>query len=161
MQRIFTVDEARELMPELREMLSDANKDLEVLASDLRDANERYSNAEESMDDDGKSARSSSAAADDVESLRARRAEFQSSIEELSRTQKKYLICLNEWVERITGKGVLLRDLHEGLLDFPASQNGFDYFLCWKVDETDIEHWHSSGEGFTSRKPLFALDEYC
>lgn len=157
MQRLFTIAEARELLPELRRLLADANDELSGLADALRQANERYSAAEEAMDDGAPS----SAAGDEVESLRARRHEFQQAIEELSRTQKDYLRTLNKWVDKISAKGVLLRDLHEGLLDFPASQNGFDYFLCWKANESDINHWHPTNEGFAGRKPLVTLDEYC
>lgn len=155
MPKLFTVTEARELLPELRRLLSEANSELMELADAVRSANERYVDAEEKMDQDG----SPSGAADD--DLRSRRAEFQNAIEELSRTQKEYLRCLNKWVDQIAAKGVLLRDLQEGLLDFPASQNGFDYFLCWKAGESDISHWHPADEGFAGRKPLVTLDDYC
>ncbi len=157
MPKLFTVTEARELLPELRRLLAEANSELMELADVVRSANERYLAAEEKMDKEG----SPSGAAGDVENLRACRAEFQNAIEELSRTQKDYLRCLNKWVDEISAKGVLLRDLQEGLLDFPASQNGFDYFLCWKVEESDINHWHPTDEGFSGRKPLVTLDDYC
>lgn len=157
MPKQFTVDEARELLPELRRLLAEANSELMELADAVRSANERYVEAEEKMDQEG----SPSGAADAVDDLRMRRAEFQNAIEELSRTQKDYLRCLNNWVDQISAKGVLLRDLQEGLLDFPASQNGFDYFLCWKVEETDISHWHPTDEGFAGRKPLVTLEDYC
>jgi hypothetical protein len=156
-QKLFTVAEARELLPELRKLLAEANAELEDLADAVRLANHRYASAEEAMDEGG----TPSTAEDEVESLRARRSQFQHAIEELSRTQKDYLRALNNWVDQICGKGVLLRDLHEGLLDFPASQNGFDYFLCWKANEGDISHWHPTNEGFAGRKPLVLLDEYC
>lgn len=152
MTKYFTINEARQLLPELRGLLADANSELGEIAAGLRESNARYIAAEDAMDESGSPS---------PESLREKRAEFQNAIAELSRMQKDYLRCLNKWVDLISAKGVLLRDLHEGLLDFPASENGFVYFLCWKVEETDINHWHPTNEGFSGRKPLRTLQEYC
>lgn len=50
--------------------------------------------------------------------------------------------------------GVLLRDIDSGLIDFPAKRFGEKVFLCWKYGESDVEFWHGSKEGFSSRKNL-------
>src|ERR1700694_3863234 len=50
--------------------------------------------------------------------------------------------------------GVQVKDLDIGLLDFPCKVEGEILLLCWKLGETTITHWHGTGEGFASRKPI-------
>ena len=48
--------------------------------------------------------------------------------------------------------GVEIKGIEQGLVDFPAvRQNGEEVFLCWKMDEDDIEFWHSIEDGFQGR----------
>ena len=57
-------------------------------------------------------------------------------------------------VNRIHGLGAIVKDLDEGLVDFPASHGGDEVLLCWKVGEDAVEFWHGLDEGFAGRKPL-------
>jgi hypothetical protein len=50
--------------------------------------------------------------------------------------------------------GVQVKDLEEGLLDFPSVMDGKPVLLCWKLGEPAIAHWHTEEEGFAGRKPL-------
>ena len=50
--------------------------------------------------------------------------------------------------------GVQVKDLEEGLLDFPYVMDGRTVLLCWKLGEPAITHWHTEEEGFAGRKPL-------
>jgi hypothetical protein len=151
--KVFSLKEARELIPTLRKMLSDANEELADKLVLVQAANECYEQAEEAVDSSEKTA--------EIGQLRAARASFQESIEQLSVAQNSYISRLNYWVDRITDTGVILRDIREGLLDFPGEQNGLQYFLCWRADEEDIQFWHLANDGFTGRKPLSALSEFC
>jgi hypothetical protein len=54
-------------------------------------------------------------------------------------------------------RGIVLRDIATGLLDFPALAGGRQVWLCWRLGEERVEYWHGSDEGFTGRKPLEAL----
>lgn len=63
---------------------------------------------------------------------------------------------LEEAVREITANGVQLKDLDEGLLDFPCLLQGRMVLLCWKRGEDVIGHWHGLQEGFANRKPLDA-----
>lgn len=54
-------------------------------------------------------------------------------------------------------RGVLLRDLEMGLVDFPSMAGQTEIFLCWKVGEPTIGFWHRMNEGYSGRKPLSAL----
>jgi hypothetical protein len=57
-------------------------------------------------------------------------------------------------VARIHELGALVKDLDEGLVDFPARRGDEDVLLCWKVGEEDVAYWHGLEEGFSGRKPL-------
>jgi hypothetical protein len=59
-----------------------------------------------------------------------------------------------ECVRRINDAGVQVKDVDEGLLDFPARRGDEDVLLCWKVGEPEIAFWHGVEEGFAGRKPL-------
>jgi hypothetical protein len=150
--KTFNIDEARALLPRLRELLEAANADLLTQLELVRVANQKYEQSEQQLADHDVSER--------LEELRNVRANFQSSIEELSNAQSTYLSRLNYWVDEITATGVILRDLREGLLDFPAEHDGLQYLLCWRMDELDISTWHMENDGFQGRKPLAALAEY-
>lgn len=57
-------------------------------------------------------------------------------------------------VARIHGLGALVKDLDEGLVDFPARREGEDVLLCWRLGEDEIGYWHGQEEGFSGRRPL-------
>ena len=57
-------------------------------------------------------------------------------------------------VEGIQELGAMVKDVGEGLVDFPAKREGADVLLCWKLGEAQIAHWHGPEEGFAGRKPL-------
>lgn len=57
-------------------------------------------------------------------------------------------------VEGIQELGAMVKDVGEGLVDFPAKLEGADVLLCWKLGEAQIAHWHGPDEGFAGRKPL-------
>lgn len=57
-------------------------------------------------------------------------------------------------VERIQSEGVLVKDIDQGLLDFPARHQGRIVFLCWKHGESKIEHWHDLESGFAGRQRI-------
>jgi hypothetical protein len=52
--------------------------------------------------------------------------------------------------------GVQVKDLDQGLLDFPCTIDGRTILLCWKLGEKEIGYWHSPEVGFEGRKPLDA-----
>ncbi|MGH2453140.1 MAG: DUF2203 domain-containing protein [bacterium] len=54
-------------------------------------------------------------------------------------------------------RGVLLRDLDMGLVDFPSLAGSAQIYLCWKVGEASIGFWHGLNEGYAARKPLSTL----
>ena len=57
-------------------------------------------------------------------------------------------------VERIQETGCLVKDLDQGLVDFPTLFQGEEVYLCWKLDEPGIQFWHRVEDGFAGRKPI-------
>lgn len=57
-------------------------------------------------------------------------------------------------MERVENLGVLVKDLDVGLVDFPTLFLDEEVYLCWRMDEDDIDHWHGINEGFVGRKPI-------
>ncbi len=55
-------------------------------------------------------------------------------------------------VSRIDGWGIQLRDISDGLVDFPALASGRPIWLCWRLGESDISWWHEVSEGFEGRQ---------
>jgi hypothetical protein len=150
--KVFSLEEARALVPMLREYLNQANEELADKLELVTAANQCYEQIEKEMDELGETG--------EIEQLRAVRARFQDAIQTLSQTQNAYVSRLNYWVDQITETGVILRDVRDGLLDFPCEENGFEYLLCWRLDEEDINYWHLTNDGFIGRKPLSSLAEY-
>lgn len=61
---------------------------------------------------------------------------------------------LKSCLERVENLGVLVKDLDVGLVDFPTLFRDEEVYLCWRMDEDDIDHWHGVSEGFAGRKPI-------
>ncbi|HKT44630.1 MAG TPA: DUF2203 domain-containing protein [Gaiellaceae bacterium] len=61
-------------------------------------------------------------------------------------------------VDAIAEHGAEVKDLDEGLIDFPALHGGETVLLCWKLGEDEIRYWHSVEEGFAGRRPVEELD---
>jgi hypothetical protein len=57
-------------------------------------------------------------------------------------------------VARIHEVGALVKDLDAGLVDFPATRDGEEILLCWRLGEAEVGFWHGLDEGFSGRKPL-------
>jgi hypothetical protein len=63
---------------------------------------------------------------------------------------------LKSAMEKIDEIGVQVKDLDVGLVDFPTLYRGEEVYLCWRMDESDIEFWHGVHEGFAGRRAIDA-----
>ena len=63
-------------------------------------------------------------------------------------------------VARLIELDITLRDIKAGLIDFPALVNGRPIWLCWRLGEPEVQHWHGHDEGFDSRRPLDELPSF-
>jgi len=61
---------------------------------------------------------------------------------------------ISRGVAAIHRRGCLIKDLELGLVDFYALAGDRLVMLCWKIDEPEIQHWHTLDGGFAGRQPL-------
>ena len=61
----------------------------------------------------------------------------------------------SEALAEIEDRGIVLRDVGRGLVDFPSRHaSGQVVLLCWQEGEDDIGWWHLPDDGFAGRRPL-------
>jgi hypothetical protein len=65
---------------------------------------------------------------------------------------------ISEHLRAVQEMGVLVKDLDLGLCDFPFQMDGRIVYLCWKCGESEIHWWHEIDTGFASRQPLQHVD---
>jgi hypothetical protein len=57
-------------------------------------------------------------------------------------------------IDEIVEYGVEVKDIDEGLVDFPALRRGETVLLCWKLGEDEVRYWHTVEDGFAGRREL-------
>ena len=68
-----------------------------------------------------------------------------------------YINCvlnINYLTEQLESKGLILKGIKHGLVDFLSMRNGREVYLCWKVPEQSIEYWHDIEAGFAGRQRI-------
>ncbi len=61
---------------------------------------------------------------------------------------------MGELAAQIESFGCLLKDIDQGLIDFPCQLNNEVVFLCWQYGEPQVSAWHTLDGGFAGRHPL-------
>jgi hypothetical protein len=61
---------------------------------------------------------------------------------------------LQNGIAAFDARGIVLRDLDTGLLDFPSLRDGEEVYLCWIGGEAEIGFWHHVDAGYAGRQPL-------
>ena len=73
----------------------------------------------------------------------------------IERSQLQFLAQgINEWMQKIVELGALPKGVDPALVDFPSRVDGREAYLCWKLGEKQVLHYHPVDEGFSTRKPL-------
>lgn len=57
-------------------------------------------------------------------------------------------------IDELAGRGVQVKDIDTGLVDFPALRHGETVLLCWRLGEDEVGYWHTLEAGFAGRRPL-------
>jgi hypothetical protein len=90
--------------------------------------------------------------------LRRRRSNgHSSSEEEIARAQRevdRLTRDLQQHLREISQRGILVRDVGRGLVDFPSVRDDREVHLCWLRGEERVEYWHETNNGFAGRQPL-------
>ena len=127
-RRLFTLAEARALLPRLSSLLLELRAEMRELDA----ARARFATLTPEMRGNGH--------AIEATHLSAR-------IEQL-------IEALQQRLSQIQDLGVEVKDIAAGLVDFPSMRDGRVVYLCWHVDEADIEFWHELDAGFRGRQAL-------
>jgi hypothetical protein len=75
-------------------------------------------------------------------------------LEEVQEQLDEEVAGIAKCVAQIHELGALVKDLDDGLVDFPARRDDEEILLCWRLGEDTIAFWHGLDEGFSGRKPL-------
>lgn len=127
-KKYYTVEEANATLPLLRLIL----RDVTALASQLREYHERAKKYEGRKLD-----------ADHQEELDALLADFERGRAQMLAYEKE-----------LAPLQVEIKDYFTGLVDFPCRMDGHEVYLCWKLDEPEVAHWHELDAGYAGRQKL-------
>ena len=65
---------------------------------------------------------------------------------------------LADIARQLNSKGIVIKSLNEGLIDFPhLRSNNEEVYLCWRLGEETISFWHTIAGGFAGRQPVETL----
>jgi hypothetical protein len=126
--KLFTVQQARELLPALREHL----QRIRAVVGEMRHACEEIA-SEHALEPDDPLVRKLLL---DKEGFRETAQAIEADFEVLS------------------SLGVECKSIEQGLIDFPCLLEDRVVYLCWKEDEPDIAFWHEIDTGYAGRRPL-------
>jgi len=132
---IFTPEEANLRLPLVQAIV----KDIVALYQDLHDRQERITEIKRLP---GASSRDEDSAYS--EELLQAEMDIENDTEQLK-----------GFIAELIELGVELEDPALGVVNFPALREGKEIYLCWKVGEEEVAHWHSLDEGFSERQVLF------
>ncbi len=74
--------------------------------------------------------------------------------EELRREVDDIAQRINAYIDELTQVGCIFKGFDGGLVDFRSRIDGREAFLCWKLGEPEVQHWHELDAGFAGRQPL-------
>ena len=123
--KLFTIEEANELLPGVRSMLEEIQRMYSTLGG-FREA-----------------ARAAASASEFGGGMLGGAAYV------------KALYEIGKITTELLESGIQLKDYERGLIDFPCMREGRVVLLCWQLGEAErIEWWHEIEAGFAGRKPL-------
>lgn len=129
--RLFTVEEANELVPELSDIFAAVREEKVALDGLLPEVRLAAGKAQEGGG-----------------SVHGER-------------YVKTLQRINSLLARVERLGVVVKDIERGLCDFPYDRGGEVVFLCWKYGEPEVAWWHRIQDGFRGRRAVEELPEEC
>ena len=59
-----------------------------------------------------------------------------------------------ELIDKLADKGIVVKDMATGLIDWYAQRGGEDIFLCFRFGETRVKFWHKHAAGFQGRHAI-------
>lgn len=78
-------------------------------------------------------------------------------IDRLQRDIQSAARTIDGFVRELTDLGVEMKGFDVGLVDFPGEMGGHPVYLCWRLGEPAVAHWHERDAGFAGRQPLASI----
>jgi hypothetical protein len=72
----------------------------------------------------------------------------------LEATTEELRARVRDLLDHLESLGVVIRDLDAGLVDIPTVRDGEPAWLCWRLADPELGYWHTTREGFSTRRPL-------
>lgn len=63
---------------------------------------------------------------------------------------------ISGFLQELEAIGCVFKGFDAGLVDFYSLRDDRPVFLCWKLGESRIDHWHEIEAGFAGRQPIDA-----
>jgi hypothetical protein len=73
---------------------------------------------------------------------------------ELKQDREQLQDDIQETLDKLRQLGCVVKDVEEGLVDFPTLYRGEPVYLCWRLGEDSIRFWHTVAEGIAGRKQI-------
>lgn len=128
-KKFFSVTEANAALPLVRAII----KDITELAHNLQERQERLSRV--------------------VPPQRGALGEaYREELQHVQADQER----MREYADELKKLGVELKDPFAGLIDFPCWMDDHEVYLCWRLGEMEVAHWHEIDAGFAGRQKLMA-----
>jgi hypothetical protein len=128
--KYFTPQQANAMLPLLRVIL----RDITSLAHELHDRQERLLGA----------------AKNKTSLSPSHREEMEQMDIEFERGRDR----MHDYLKELENLGIELKDPFTGLVDFRSRMDDREVFLCWRLDEPEVAHWHELNTGFSGRQKL-------
>ncbi len=61
---------------------------------------------------------------------------------------------INGYLQELEAVGCVFKGFEAGLVDFYSLRDDRPIFLCWRLGEDRITHWHEVDSGFSGRQPI-------
>ncbi len=134
--KLFSANEANELIPRLEILI----RELQIQAASLRSRAYELARTDEQL------------FTTNIEDAVVRHPEL-----------RPFASRMAEIATEIEEMGCFLKDIDQGLVDFPFLTDGAETdpedpegvaFLCWQFGEPSVVAWHPINDGFAGRRPL-------
>src|SRR4029453_1576664 len=131
--KLFTIDQANAMLPLVKAITSDLSR----LAGEVVERRHRLA-----MLTAGRDLKAGDPYTDELAQTEA---ELESDV-----------VRIQEYIAELRALGVEPKGAMEGLVDFPSLMDGRIVYLCWRLGEPEVLHWHELEAGFAGRQSLTA-----
>jgi hypothetical protein len=134
-KKYYTVAEANATLPLVRAIIQDITQ----LAGELSERQERLERVQPNQNQ-----RIGAAYQEEMDQVRA----------DIERGHQR----MREYLHELAALGIELKDYQTGLVDYPCWMGNREVYLCWRLGEPEVGHWHEVDAGFAGRQKLKGIE---